>query len=178
MYGRAADTWRKFQWHAAPPSGRSMVVVSVLNGVDRYRVSSMASDPSLLPTDCPSLNTFPLLAVEALLISSFSLIRHFKVDILPNFQRCVLLQLFSCTTSLSITTLFYWLSVAHSITTTLLKQDVRTGLSWCSYWQSSPYWISCLSSFSFSLPHFRWGVMFEREQLYAILSDFASTLLV
>ena len=155
MYGRAADTLRKFQWHAAPPSGRSMVVLSVLNGVHRYRVSSMASDPSLLPTDCPSLKTFPLLAVKAILISSFSLIRHFKVHVLPNFQRCVHLQSFSCTTSLSITSLSYWLSVAQYITAPLLKQVGSIDLFYCFYWRSSPYWISCLSSFCFSLPHRR-----------------------
>ena len=153
--GEQLTPYESFSGTPLPPSGRSMVVVSVLNGVHRYRVSSMASDPSLLPTDCPSLKTFPLLAVKAILISSFSLIRHFKVDVLPNFQRCVLLQLFSCTTSLSITSLFYWLSVAQSITTTLFMRVGRIGLSWCSYWRSSPYWISCLSSFCFSLPHRR-----------------------
>ena len=138
----------------------------------------MAYGLSLPPTDCPPLKTLPLLLlpVEAILIFSVSLIRHFKVVVLPNFQRCVLLQLFSCTTSLSITSLFYWLSVAQSITTTLFMRVGRIGLSWCSYWRSSPYWISCLSSFYLSLPYRRLGVRFEQEQLCDIPLDFASTL--
>ena len=122
------------------------------------------------------LSPLLLLPVEAILIFSVSLIRHFKVDVLPNFQRCVLLQLFSCTTSLSITSLFYWLSVAQSITTTLFMQVGRIGLSWKSYWRSSPYWISCLFSFYFYLPHRQLGVSFEQEQLCVVRLGFASIL--
>ena len=142
----------------SPPSPWGVLYLWVWwTDVPRYHVSSMTSDLSLPPTECPPLKTLPLLLlpVEAILIFSVSLIRHFKVVVLPNFQRCVLLQLFSCTTSLSITSLFYWLSVAQSITTTLFMRVGRIGLSWCSYWRSSPYWISCLSSFCFSLPHRR-----------------------